>query len=88
MYAENEPAMKRHRIFLNDLPSERCTGLTNDKVIDISKYSLTLIQAAQNQNQTNTGIFAKFCKLTIRPKVMSVINMDIQDCLTCSQAKN
>ena len=43
MYAENEPAMKRHRIFPNDLPSERCTGLTNDKVIDISKYSLTLI---------------------------------------------
>ena len=84
MYAENEPAMKRDKIVLNDLPGQRCTRLTNDKVLDNSKYSLTLIYAAQNQNQTSTSVNAKMLKLTICGKVMFVVSIDMQDCLPCS----
>ena len=40
---------------------------------------LALIQAAQNQNQTNTGGLAKLPKLQIGAKVMLTVNIDIQD---------
>ena len=59
MYAENEPAMKRNNAVLNDLPCQFYTIQANDKIPDNFKYSLALIQAAQNQKQTNTGGLAK-----------------------------
>ena len=34
-------------------------------------------QAAQNQNQTNTGGLAKLLKLKIGAKVMLIVNIDI-----------
>ena len=55
MYAENEPAMKRNEAVPNKLPGELYTLEVNDKIPNNCKYPLALIQAAQNQKQTNTG---------------------------------
>ena len=44
MYAENEPALKRNKAVLNELPGE-----PKDKIPDNCKYPVVLIQAAQNQ---------------------------------------
>ena len=49
MYAENEPAIKSNEVALNYLPDELYSIETNDKIQDICKYPLALIQAAQNQ---------------------------------------
>ena len=46
---------------------------------------MALIQAAQNQRQTNTGGLAKLLKLKIGAKVMLTVNIDIQDCLINGQ---
>ena len=46
---------------------------------------MALIQAAQNQKQTNTGDLAKLFKLKIGAKVMLTVNIDIQDCLINDQ---
>ena len=77
MYAENEPALKRNEAVLNDLPSELYIIEAKDKIPDSCKYPVVLIQAAQNQKQTNTGDLAKFRKLKIRSKLMLTINIDI-----------
>ena len=63
MYAENEPAMKKNNVVLNDLPGELYTIEADDKIPDNCKYPLATIQAAQNQKQTKTGVLAKFLKL-------------------------
>ena len=68
MYAENEPAMKRNKAVLNELPGELYVIEVNDKIQDNCKYPLALIQAAQNQKQTNTGGLAKLLKLKIGAK--------------------
>ena len=68
MYAENEPAMKRNDVALNDVPGELYTIEADDKIPDSCKYSLATIQAAQNQKQTNTGGLAKSLKLKIGAK--------------------
>ena len=68
MYAENEPAMKRNKAVLNELPGELYIIEVNDKIQDNCKYPLALIQAAQNQKQTNTGGLAKLLKLKIGAK--------------------
>ena len=84
--AENEPAMKRNEAVLNELPGgERNIVKANDKIPDNCKYPLALIQAAQNQKQTNTGGLTKMLKLKIGVKVMLTVNMDIQDCPINSQ---
>ena len=85
MYAENEPAMKRNEAVLNQLPGELYITEANDKIPDNCKYPLALIQAAQNQKQTNTGGLTKMLKLKIGVKVMLTVNMDIQDCPINSQ---
>ena len=55
MYAENEPAMKKNEDVLNYLSGELYTTEANDKIPNNCKYPLALIQAVQNQKQTNTG---------------------------------
>ena len=59
LYAENEPAMKRNDAVLNDFLGELYTIEAPDKIPDNCKYTLTTIQDAQNQKQTNTGGLAK-----------------------------
>ena len=54
MYAENEPALKRNEAVLNNLPGELYAIEADDKIPDNCKYSLALIEAAQNQKPTNT----------------------------------
>ena len=54
VYAENEPAMKRNEIVLNDLRRQHCTIKAIDKILGNCKFPLGLIQAVQNQKQTNT----------------------------------
>ena len=49
MYAENEPAMKRNKVVLKDLPGELYTIEANDKITSTCKYPLALTEAAQNQ---------------------------------------
>ena len=49
------------------------------------KYPLATNQAAQNQNETNTGGLAKLFKLKIGTKVMLPVNIDIQDRLMSTQ---
>ena len=56
MYLENEPVMKRNEAVLNDLPGKLYTIKANDKIPDNCKYPLLIIQATQNQKQTNTGL--------------------------------
>ena len=46
---------------------------------------MALIQAAQNQKQTNTGGLAKLRKLKTGAKVMLTVNIDIQDRLINGQ---
>ena len=46
---------------------------------------MALVQAAQNQKQTNTGDLAKFLKLKIGAKVMLTVNIDIKNRLTNGQ---
>ena len=55
IYAENELAMKRNEAVLKDLLDELYMKEANDKISDNCKYPLPLLQAAQNQKETNTG---------------------------------
>ena len=77
MYAKNEPAMKRNEGVINDLPGKPYTIKANDKIPDNCKYPLVLIQAAQNQKQTNTGALAKLLMLKIGAKEMLTVNIQI-----------
>ena len=77
--------MKRNEAVLNELPGEIYTIEANDKIPYNYKYPLALIQAAQNQKQTNTGSLAKLLKLKIGPKLMLTVNIDIQDRLINGQ---
>ena len=49
MYGENEAAMKKNKVVLNNLPGELYTIQANDKVPDDCKYALALIKAAWNK---------------------------------------
>ena len=60
MYPENESAMKRNEAVLNYLPGELYTIDVNGKVPDNCKCTLTLVQAAQNQKQRDTGGLQSF----------------------------
>ena len=88
MYAEDEPAMKGNEAILNDLPGEVYTIEADDKVPDNCKYPLAMIEAAQNQKQTNTGGLSKFLKLKIHAKVMFPVYVDIQDRLMNGETVN
>ena len=55
MYAENESAMKRNNAILTDLTGEFYMIEAKDKISDSCKCPLATIEAAQNQEQTNTG---------------------------------
>ena len=59
MYEENEPAMKKNKVVLNNLPGELYTIQANGKVSDDCKYPLALIKAAWNK-KTN----ARFTKVS------------------------
>ena len=80
--------MERNEAVLNDLPGELYTVEADDKVPDNCKYPLAIIEAAQNQTQTNTGSSAKLLKLKIGAKVMLTVNVDIQDSLINGQTGN
>ena len=54
MYPQNEPAMDRNETVLNNLLGELYNIEASDKILNNCKYPLALIQAAQNQKQTNT----------------------------------
>ena len=88
MYAENEPAIERNEAILNDLPGELYIVQADDKVSDNCKCLLAMIEAAQNQKQTNTGGLAKLLELKIGAKVMLTVNVDIQDRLINGQTGN
>ena len=49
IYVENEPAMKRNKAVLNELPGELYTVESNDKIPDNCKCPLALIQGEENQ---------------------------------------
>ena len=55
-YAKNEPGMKKKDAILNDLSTDLSGELykinTDDKIPNNYRYTLTTIQAAQNQEQT------------------------------------
>ena len=78
-YEETEKAMKRYEAVLNDLYVEIYAIEINDKIPDNCNYTVTLIQAAQNQTQTNTGGLAQLLKLKIGAELLLTINVDIQD---------
>lgn len=78
-YEETEKAMKRYEAVLNDLYVEIYAIEINGKIPDNCKYTVTLIQAAQNQTQTNTGGLAQLLKLKIGAELLLTINVDIQD---------
>ena len=63
--------MKRNEAVLNELPGEIYTIEANGKIADNYKYPLALIQAAQNQKQTNR----KFSKVA-EVKNWSKINVN------------
>ena len=88
VFAENEPAMKRNEVFLNDFPGDLYTIEANDKIPDNCKYPLSTVQAAQNQKQTNAGVSAKLLKLKIGAKVVLTVNIDIQNRLINDQKRN
>ena len=85
MFAENDPALKRNVAVPNELSGELYIIEANDKIPDNCKYQLALIQAPQNQKQTNTGGLSKQLKLKISAKVMLKVNIDIQDRLINDQ---
>ena len=91
MYTKNKPAMKRNEAVLNDYmitPGECYTIQADEKIPDNCKYALALFQAAKNQKQTNTGGFAKLVKLKFDAKVMTAVNIVIQDRLINGQTRN
>ena len=80
--------MERNEAVLNYLPGELYTVDADDTVPDKFKYPLAMIEAAQNQKQTNTGGLAKLLELKIGAKVMLTVNVDIQDRLINGQTGN
>ena len=68
MFAENDPAMKRNVAVPNELSGELYIIEANNKIPDNCKYSLALIQAPQNQKQTNTGGLSKQLNLKLAQK--------------------
>lgn len=88
IYADNEYAMKMTEAVLNDLLGELCSTEANDKVLDIWRFPVALIQAAQNHKQTNTGVLANLFKFKIGAKIMLTVNVDIQDRLINCQTRN
>ena len=63
--------MKKNEIVQNEFSGEIYIIETNDKLPDNRKYPLALIQAAQNQKQTNTRGSANLIKL-------KTVNIDIE----------
>ena len=55
--------MKRNEAVPNDICGELYTIEANGKTLDNCKYLLALIQAAENQKQTNIGELLKLLKL-------------------------
>ena len=51
-YAENEPAMKRNDVVLNELVGELYIKETHEKIPDNCKYPLATIQSAHYEKQT------------------------------------
>ena len=53
------------------MPGDHYKIESNDKIPD-RKYRAALIQAVQNQKQTNAGVLEKFTKFKIARKVLYV----------------
>ena len=69
MYLVNGPAMKKNRAVLNDLPGDLYTREANEKSTHYCKDPAALIQAVENQKETNTGLI-KLLKLKVGAKVI------------------
>ena len=79
MHAENEPAIGKNETVLSNLPGELIYTIeADDRIPDNYKYLLTMILAAQNQEQASTGGLAKLLKLKAGTKIMLKVNIDIQ----------
>ena len=81
--------MKRNKAILNDLLGNLyAIKVNNDKIPDNCKYSLALIQANQNQKQTNKGGLTKFIRLNIGARV--IITVQTKQCSnsTANSTKN
>ena len=80
IYTENAPTVLRNQAVLNNLSGHVYSIRGNGKFSGECRYPFSVIQATQNQNQTNTDL-AKFPQLRIGGKVMLAVNIDIQDLL-------
>ena len=68
MNTENERAMKRNYVLLNNFPGELYTIETDERITDNHKYPLATMQC-----------LAKLLKMKIGAKVMLTANLNIQD---------
>ena len=85
MCPEDAPTVLRNKTVLNNLPSDVYSVEANEKIPDDCRYPFSIIQAAQNQKQTNIGVLAKPLQLKIGDKVILTINIDIQNHLINGQ---
>ena len=70
MYSENAPAVFGNQTVLSNLPGEFYSIESNEKIQNDCKYPFSMIQAAQNQKQTNTGGLGKLLLLKIDAKTV------------------
>ena len=85
MYAREGGSYGKNGAALNHLPSELYKINANDKIPDNCKYPLVLIEADENQKETDTRGLVKLLKLKIGARLMLTVNIDIQDRLTNGQ---
>ena len=81
MYVENAPVVLINQTVPNKLPGKVYSIEANDKILDELRCPFFMIQAAQNQKQTNTGGLSKLLQFKFGNKVMLNFNIDIQDSL-------
>ena len=62
-----------------------CMKKTYDKILNDCRYPLPIIQAAQNQKQTNTRGLGNLIHLKIDAKVILTTDINIQGCLINGQ---
>ena len=69
MYSENAPAVFGNQTVLSNLPGE-FYSMESNEIQNDCKYRFFMIQAAQNQKQTNTGGLGKLLLLKIDAKAV------------------
>ena len=79
MYEESAPTVLRSESVLNNLPGEVYSIEADDISLDDFRYPFSVIQAAQDQRETNTECLVMLLQLKIGAKVMLTVIIDIQD---------